>query len=182
MTYRCEQQNAVSSDGHPNVAVIMADYRQTHLASQVQQNAFNCLYMLPLTLGQCARLHIRATWLSGCNGSALGRGCVHCVDAASVFSLFPMSGPFCYAQWQVPQFTSQAHFQLYTGYAVEEHNDMTEVWARHCVALDPWTGQCWNPVCCLSYSVIFYQWKKTKAKIHNIGTKNSSRYYLNIRW
>lgn len=36
---------------------------------------------------------------------------MYCVDAASVSSLFPMSGPFSDAQWQTPRFISQAGFQ-----------------------------------------------------------------------
>ncbi len=40
MTYRCGHQIAVSSDGHQNAAALTADVINTHLASQVQQNAF----------------------------------------------------------------------------------------------------------------------------------------------
>lgn len=40
MTYRCGHQAAVSGDGHQNGAALTAEVINTHIASQVQQNAF----------------------------------------------------------------------------------------------------------------------------------------------
>lgn len=87
MFYRCGHQNTGSSDGHQNAAVLTADVINTHLASQVQQNAFmlwqNCMYMSPHRRVNVPD-YIRVSQ-SACSEYALGggghvlRGCNICV-------------------------------------------------------------------------------------------------------